>query len=223
MLEIGAGTGRVAVALAEQGLTVTGVDPSEAMLERARDRVRASRAAASSVTLHQASMLDLTVEGRFRLAIVPYGTFQHILKQEEQIAALKRIGSHLEPGAGLVIDQGNPLGALLAEDLPVMTHERTFPDPETGDDVMQQSLRTIDRTTQIETITWVYDRMGSEGRLYRQISRMELRHTLAPEMRLLLSLSGFHDAELYGDYDFSPYDENCPRLFVVATRGNAAR
>ena len=126
-----------------------------------------------------------------------------------------------EPGAGLVIDQGNPLGAMLADDLPVMTLERTFPDPATGDTVMQQSLKTFDRPTQIETITWVYDRMDAEGRIYRQISRMELRHTLAPEMRLLLALSGFHDVEFYGGYDFTPYEEDSPRLFVVAARGEA--
>jgi len=220
VLEIGVGTGRVAVALAEYGLRVTGVEPSEAMLERAREHAQASRAAAN-LTLHQASMLDFTLEGRFRLAIVPYGAFQHILTQEEQLAALRRIAAHLEPGAGLVIDQGNLLGAMLADDLPVMTLERTFPDPETGDTVMQQSLKTFDRPTQIETITWVYDRMDAEGRIYRQISRMELRHTLAPEMRLLLALSGFHDVEFYGGYDFTPYEEDSPRLFVVAARGEA--
>lgn len=221
MLEIGAGTGRVTVALAQQGIHVAGVEPSEAMLDRARRRAAAQPEAARRITWHQAEAAAFSTGGRFHLAIVPFGTFSHLLQPEDQLAALRRVAAHLHPGAGLAIDLGNPLAALRADDIPVMTHERTFEDPQTGSAVMQQSLKTIDRTTQIETVTWVYDRVEPDGCLHRSVVPMELRHTLAPEMRLLLALAGYRDVEFYGDYDFSPYTEDSPRLFTVASRGEA--
>lgn len=221
VLEIGAGTGRVSVALAENGLQVTGIDPSEAMLERARERASQHPRAAQNVSWHQMDAASFSLDERFRLAIFPYGGFSHILDPLEQTAALRQIAAHLEPGAGLAIDLNNPVRAFIADDLPVMTLERTFDDPETGDTVMQQTLKSIDRVTQVETITWVYDRIGRGGQLYRSMVPMGLRHTFAAEMRLLLALSGFRDAEFYGNYDFAPYDEDSDRLFTVATRGES--
>lgn len=220
MLELGAGTGRVALALAELGVQVTGVEPSAAMLERARERAQGSPAG-NNITWHQMDAASFTLDQRFRLAIIPFGGFTHLLTQGEQLSALRQVAAHLEPGGGLAVDVGNPIGALRGDDLPVLAYERTFPDPQTGQPVMQQWLKTIDRATQVEEITWVYDRVAPGGEVFRSVVPMKMRHTPAPEMRLLLALGGFRDVEFYGDYDFNPYSEESPRLFTVAARGEA--
>ncbi|HLV43910.1 MAG TPA: class I SAM-dependent methyltransferase [Aggregatilineales bacterium] len=220
VLELGAGTGRVALALAELGMQVAGVEPSAAMLERARERAQGSPAG-NNITWHQMDAASFTLDQRFRLAIIPFGGFTHLLTQGEQLSALRQVAAHLEPGGGLAVDVGNPIGALRGDDLPVLAYERTFPDPQTGQPVMQQWLKTIDRATQVEEITWVYDRVGPGGEVFRSVVPMKMRHTPAPEMRLLLALGGFRDVEFYGDYDFNPYSEESPRLFTVAARGEA--
>ena len=105
-----------------------------------------------------------------------------------------------------------------ADDTPNVVLERTFDDPETGEPVMQQSVASVNRATQIMTVTWLYDRISADGSINRHVVPLTLRYTLAAEMRLLLRLAGLDQTEMCGDYDFSPYDEDSPRLLVIATR-----
>jgi SAM-dependent methyltransferase len=217
VLEVGCGTGRVTFFLAGQGLSVTGVDPSAGMLSRARQRASAEGSARRITWLH-AGAADFEADGSFHLAILPYGTLSHLTGQGEQIDALAHIARHLAPGAGLALDLNNPIPNLRADDVPALLFERFFDDPETDERVMQRSLTEVDRVTQIMTVTWVYDRLDAEGRVRRRVVPMRLRLILAAELRLMLAQAGFSGVELYGDYAFSPYEADSPRLFAVATR-----
>jgi ubiquinone/menaquinone biosynthesis C-methylase UbiE len=218
VLEVGCGTGRVTFFLAGQGFPVTGVDPSAGMLSRARKRAAAEESARRITWLH-AGAGDFEADGGpFHLAILPYGTLSHLTGQDEQIAALVRIARHLAPGGGLALDLSNPIPNLRADDVPALFVERFFDDPETGERVMQRSLTEVDRVTQIMTVTWVYDRLDAEGRVRRRVVPMRLRLILAAELHLMLAQAGFSGVELYGDYAFSPYEADSPRLFAVATR-----
>lgn len=202
--------------LAEQGIAVTGVDPSEEMLARARQRA-VDEPAAQRITWLRARATDFSADGLFRLAILPYGTLSHLVGQDEQIAALAHIARHLAPGGGLAVDLANPLISLCGDDVPALLVERFFDDPATGERVMQQSLTEVDRVNQVMTVTWVYDRLDAEGRVRRKVVPMRLRLILAAELRLMLGQAGFSGVELYGDYAFSPYEADSPRLFAVAT------
>jgi hypothetical protein len=85
---------------------------------------------------------------------------------------------------------------------------------------MQQSIVRADRAAQILHITWVYDRVEVGGGVTRTVCEMPLRCYTAPEMRLLLERAGFSPVEFYGTYDFDPFDEHSPRLFVVAEKAS---
>lgn len=217
VLEIGCGTGRVSLHLAAQGYDVTGVEPSAPMLEKARTQAE-SRGLAERVTWKQAAAADFSVPGPHGLAILAYGTFSHLLEQREQIAALRRIARHLRPGAGLALDLPNAVSTFRSGDAAGLAIERIFDDPETGETVIQQSYSVIDRVEQIMDLKWVYDRVGEDGTVRRTIAPMELRFTFAPEMALLLERSGFGSMETYGTFSFDPYEEDSPRMLVVATR-----
>lgn len=222
ILDVGCGTGRVTFFLTRLGLHVTAIDISRAMLERAKMRAeREAPSTAALITWHEADVLQLALEGRFSLAIYTFNGFMHLLDQRQQITALKQIAGHLRPGGGLAIDLPNPVEMFLSDNVPGLVLERSFVDPQTGDQVMQQSLARINRATQTMNVTWVYDRVQVDGRIQRDMVPLELRYTMAAEMRLLLERAGFGQVEMYGDYAFSPYEENSPRLFVVATRTEA--
>jgi SAM-dependent methyltransferase len=216
MLDVGCGTGRVTFVLAQQGIAATGVDTSRPMLDRAR--VRQTHIKSAQVHWHQADVTELALDDKFGLAIFAYNGFMHLLEQEQQIAALEKLAMHLKPGGGLAIDIANPIEMFQVEDTPSLVFERQFTDPETEQVVMQQSLATVDRATQIMNLTWVYDRIGPNGIVHRDLVPLQLRYTMASEMRLLLQRAGFSGIELCGDYDFSPYEEESPRLFVIATQ-----
>ncbi len=221
LLYAGCGTGRLVPPLLRSfpNLLITGVDLSQPMLERARQRTASLGSLASQVTWLQGDLVDLALGQQFGLAIFPYNGFMHLLTQERQIAALETLARHLTMGGGMAIDMGNPIELFCHDDLPHLVLERTFVDHETGHQVMQQSVVSVDRAAQVMRVTWVYDRLGEGGQLFREVIPVELRLTFASEMRLLLTQVGLDVIELYGDYDFNPYDEHSSHLLVVAARG----
>src|ERR687886_408624 len=84
-LELGIGTGRIALPLAARGVAVHGVDASEAMVARLR-----RRPGGSTIPVVLGDFADLTVDGRFRLVYVVFTTFFALLTQEAQVRCFRR-------------------------------------------------------------------------------------------------------------------------------------
>jgi len=215
ILEMGCGTGRVLLNLARRGHTVTGVDNSPEMLARLEAKLgqASTRHLETPPTLVRADMLTFSAPQLFKLALLPFNTFMHLLTPEDQIAALGNIRRHLRTGAALALDVTNPGEAYAAQEQG-LTLERTFMD---GERVVQQfSSVALDRAAQLARITWLYDSVAPDGTVQRQIVPLTLRYTFPGEMRLLLERGGFALAHLYGDYDRSPFADGSPRMLVVA-------
>ncbi len=225
VLDVGCGTGRVALHLARRGLDVVGLDSSAAMLQRARANAAEAGEAGRRVVWLECDIRDLTYPDRFGLAIFAFSGFMHLLEHSEQIRALERIAAHLKTEGGVAIDIANPIEIFRAEDSSSLVVERLFVDAETGHTVMQQSLASFDRISQIMNLTWVYDRISPDGLVHRALIPQRVRYSFASEMCLLLQRVGLDQVEVYGDYNFNTYEEESPRLFVVATResGRTAR
>jgi 2-polyprenyl-3-methyl-5-hydroxy-6-metoxy-1,4-benzoquinol methylase len=225
VLDVGCGTGRVGLHMATRGLEVVGIDASAAMLDRARAHAADAGEAGRRVEWAECDVRDLSRPDRFGLAVFAFSGFMHLLEHSEQVKALERISAHLKPGGGLVIDLANPIEVFRAEDSPSLVVERLFTDAETGHTVMQQSLASFDRISQVMSVTWVYDRISPDGLVHRALMPQRVRYTFASEMSLLLQHVGLGQVEVYGDYNFNEYEEESPRLFVVATRvpGDATR
>ena len=218
VLEVGCGTGRVALHLAQQGIRVVGIDVSAAMLRRARQHADERGLSGPLLTWRKADMRTLALDEQFGLCTLAYNTFAHLLTQDDQIAALERIAAHIRPGGGLALDLRNLIVDVLANGSPGLDFERVFTDPATGHAIMQRSLASLDWASQIVDVTWVYDEITPDSIVKRTLIPARYRYTFGPELRLLLRLAGFSPVELYGDYDFSPYEANSPRLFAVAVR-----
>ena len=103
VLELGIGTGRLAVPLVERGLAVHGVDSSEAMLERLRAR---DGGAAIPVTV--GDFTDVALEETFTLAILAYNTIYALPTQDDQVACFANVAAHLRPGGRFVLDAWVP-------------------------------------------------------------------------------------------------------------------
>jgi SAM-dependent methyltransferase len=102
-LELGIGTGRIALPLAQRGIRVHGIDLSEAMVARLRAKPGAER-----VRVTIGDFATTTVEGEFSVAYLVFNTIMNLTTQDEQIACFQNAAAHLEPGGCFVIEVGIP-------------------------------------------------------------------------------------------------------------------
>jgi SAM-dependent methyltransferase len=102
-LELGIGTGRIAVPLAQRGIRVHGIDLSEAMVSQLRRKPGADRI---GVTI--GDFARATVEERFSVAYLVFNTIMNLTSQDEQVACFRNVAAHLRPGGCFVIEVGIP-------------------------------------------------------------------------------------------------------------------
>jgi SAM-dependent methyltransferase len=98
-LELGIGTGRIALPLARRGVPVHGIDLSRAMVERLQAK---DGSGAIGVTI--GDFASTSVDGSFTLAYVVFNTFTNLTTQAEQVACFRNVAAHLEPGGSFVME-----------------------------------------------------------------------------------------------------------------------
>ena len=99
VLELGIGTGRVALPLVARGIEVHGIDASEAMVSKLR-----RRPGAESINVTMGNFADVQVAGEFRLIFVVFNTFFGLVTQEEQVRCFQNVAARLGPGGTFVIE-----------------------------------------------------------------------------------------------------------------------
>jgi SAM-dependent methyltransferase len=213
ILELGCGTGRLLVPLAQAGYEVVGLDRSAAMLARAKARLAAA-GLSNRVTLIQADITDFHLDQSFGLALSALNTFMHLTDQADQIAALTCVRRHLRPGGLLILDLPGPSEPFLIQ--PGLILSSQFQTAE-GHRVLKLTESHYDRAQQMEEITTIYDETDAEGITRRTIVPLRLRYVFRYELELLLRLTGLRLEAIYGDYDLRPFDEEAPRLIAVST------
>jgi SAM-dependent methyltransferase len=102
-LELGIGTGRIALPLAKRGVRVHGIDLSEAMVARLR-----AKPGAEQIGVTIGDFATTTVEGTFSVAYLVFNTIMNLTTQDEQVACFQNVAAHLEPGGCFVIEVGVP-------------------------------------------------------------------------------------------------------------------
>jgi len=102
-LELGIGTGRIALPLAQRGVHVHGIDLSEEMVARLR-----AKPGAGDIEVTIGDFATTKVDGTFTLAYLVYNTIQNLTTQDAQVACFENVAAHLEPGGCFVIEVGLP-------------------------------------------------------------------------------------------------------------------
>jgi SAM-dependent methyltransferase len=97
-LELGIGTGRVALPLAARGVDVHGIDSSPAMIQRLR-----AKPGGDAINVTLGDMADVAVDGTFSLVFVVFNTFFLLPSQAEQVRCFRNVAAHLEPGGRFVL------------------------------------------------------------------------------------------------------------------------
>ena len=102
-LELGIGTGRIALPLAERGVRVHGIDLSPDMVERLR-----AKPGGEDIPVAIGDFATTRVDGTFSLAYVVFNTINNLTSQDAQVACFENAAAHLEPGGRFVVEVGVP-------------------------------------------------------------------------------------------------------------------
>ncbi len=186
MLELGVGTGRIAVPVASAGVAVIGVDSSAGMLEVAREHAETA-GVSGLVDLRQGDMRDPPVEGEFPLVAIPFRSLLHMETDADRRAVLAAVRAHLAPGGCFVFDVFTPGAEDIAD-----THGRWL-EREPG---IWERADWNERTR-----TLILRVRGAGGE-----AEMSLAWLSVPEWRALLDDAGFDVEALYGWFDGAPWD-----------------
>src|SRR6516162_3079340 len=98
-LELGIGTGRIALPLARRGVPVHGIDMSQAMVARLR-----AKPGGEAIGVTIGDFATTRVDGTFSLAYLVFNTIMNLTTQEAQVACFRNVAAHLEPGGCFVIE-----------------------------------------------------------------------------------------------------------------------
>ncbi len=186
VLELGVGTGRIAVPIAAAGVHVVGVDLSAGMLDVARER---AELAGVELDLRHGDMRDPPLDDaeRFPLVICPFRSLLHLETDADRRLALQAVSRGLSPGHGrFVFDVFTP-----ADDDIAQTHGR-FIEREPG---------IWERADWDEVTRTLILRLRSDG----AEAEMSLAWLSVAEWRQLLVAAGFAVDALYGWFDRSPW------------------
>ena len=185
VVELGVGTGRIAIPTALAGVRVIGVDSSDGML--AVCRARAERAGvADLLDLRLGDLRDPPVDERVDLVTCPFRALLHLRADADRLAALRAARELLEPGGRLAFDVFEPSAEDVAE-----THGRWL-EREPG------IFERADWDLTARTLTLSV--RGAEG-----ATTMTLAWLSPPEWRVLIERAGFEVEALYGWFDARPY------------------
>jgi SAM-dependent methyltransferase len=213
VLEIGAGTGRIAVPLARAGHTVVALEPSTEMLALGRARAEREGASVQWVAEH---IERCTIEPGFSLIFSAIDGFLHLATDAEQHEALTSVRRLIRPGGCFALD------------LPTLT---TWSDWQPGvrplemywSEVDAAGVRTnhfgsfrADPSTQTRHVTHIFEELQPDGTMQRWVTDYDLRFIGRYEIELLLAQAGFRLLSLHGDYDLGPLTAESERMIVLA-------
>jgi SAM-dependent methyltransferase len=218
VLELGCGSGRVLVPLAEEGYTITGIDRSAVMLSRCQAAAEAA-GVTDDVTLVRGDMTDFDLGARrFRFAFVALGSFQHLATLGARRTALARLRMHVLPGATLVLDlaHGDLRRVVGAAETGQVLHITTRRDPQTDAFITHTLAAQMGAEPATLALTHWYDRHPQGGVVERVCIETEQAVMTRAEVELLLSATGWRLRHLYGDHALGEWDEASPRLIAVA-------
>lgn len=218
VLEIGCGTGRLLLPLAQAGHRVSGVDVSPHMLAVARAKLTGhGDEVAGRVRLVQCDVRELVLDEPVDLAVVPVKTFAYLVDRADQVGALTRIARCLRARGLLVLDLLNPTPEWVSR-----------PDGSVRQDVAgeidgQTVVRTetavsTDLARQVRVVRSVYDVVAPDGTVRKRLVQWPFRWTYRFEAELLLERAGLRVEAVYGGYEWEPYSADSRCLLLVARR-----
>ena len=187
-LELGVGTGRVALPLAARGVPVSGIELSPDMLGRLR-----AKPGGDAIEVVEGDMTTAQVSGEFSLVYLVYNTITNLTSQDAQVACFENAARHLASGGRFVIEVYLPILRLLppGERFHVFADEPTY----------HAFDEYADASSQLQ---WSHHLRLREDGTYRRVS-MPFRYVWPAELDLMARIAGLRLSERWQDWERTPF------------------
>ncbi len=200
ILELGIGTGRVALPLAARGLHVEGIEASPRMVAKLR-----GKQGGDAITVHQSDFSNFTLErARYSLVYVVFSTFFALLTQEAQIRCFASAARVLQPGGRFVLEVSVPDPASFQKGQSLATRTLTC-------DHVRFDAAIHDPVTQRVDVTHIILTHNSVPRFHT----FQTRYAWPSELDLMARLAGLELESRWGHWDGSPFTDASLRHISV--------
>lgn len=189
-LELGIGTGRIAIPLAERGIEVHGIDASEAIVARMREKP-----GGDSIPVTISDFSDFHLEGstKYRLAYVVFNTLFQATSQEAQVNCFRSVAAHLADDGAFLVEAFVP-------DPTRFTRNQNVSAGRVEADLVSLDISSHDPVNQFVQSQHVF--LTESGvRLYP----VQVRYSWPSELDLMAQLAGMRLRERWSDWDASPF------------------
>ncbi|MFZ0324406.1 MAG: class I SAM-dependent methyltransferase [Actinomycetes bacterium] len=216
VLDLATGTGRIALALAAEGHSVTGVDVVDAMVDRAS--AKAADLDDIDVTFLVDDVRTMNLHRKFDLVTLAGNSLQAFLSDADRAAALNAVWRHLKPGGLFAFAVRFPQVAELAARLDVAAPWFSYSDS-LGRDVFVSGTQHYHPLAQV--MHHVTHRVFADGTPVEEPTRIALRYSFPQELDAALRTARLEVVERFGDFDGSPLTEASPYLAYVCRRAES--
>ncbi len=186
-LEFAIGTGRVAIPLADRGVTVSGIELSTAMVDRLRAKDGSDR-----IFVEIGDMATARVGGSFSLVYLVFNTIGNLTSQDEQVSCFANAAAHLEPGGRFLIEVGVPDLRRVppGEDAHVFAHASGYVGYDHYVDFVDQQAVSHHFLADSDTV---------------RESKLPYRYVWPSELDLMAKLAGMVLRHRWSDWERSPF------------------
>jgi SAM-dependent methyltransferase len=188
VLELGIGTGRVALPLAARGLEVHGIDASEAMLSRLREKP-----GGADIPVTLGDMADVDVDGDYPLVFVAASSFFGVLCQDDQVRCFQNVARRLTPNGAFVVEVFVPVVTRGDRDQEIRMEQIELNE-------IRLSIERHDLVNQIEELQYLV--VGERG---IRLEPVRIRYAWPAELDLMGRLAGLRLAERWSGWDREPF------------------
>lgn len=204
VLEVACGTGRIYLEMLEEGVEAYGIDLSEEMLEKLREKAEEKDLQPS---VSQGDMRDFDLDEKFSLIIIPYRSFLHNLTIGDQLSTLDSIYRHLKDGGKLILNFYSPDINFIAESY----------GQERKREIRNGEYTLVEHVEMIDSVNWIieFEKKLVKNGEDKWSSKANTKMVTRTEFELLLKNSSFRDWEVYGGFNLEKLEDSKQEMIWI--------
>ncbi|MBA13211.1 MAG: hypothetical protein CL751_04575 [Chloroflexi bacterium] len=212
ILEIGCGTGRITIPLAQAGSEIIGIDLSKNMISILRNKIKE---ADLNISCYEMDMKYLSLNEKFGLIIIPFNGFQSMLDITEQYKTLTSIYKHMPSGGILALDMFNATTDMFDQDKQIWYQVKEIFDSNSNKNMLINHSSKYNLNNQTICTTLMIEEIINNKITKTTYNDFILRFTNRYESEYLFRNVGFTIENLYGNFALDSFNETSEKMIWI--------